>query len=79
MAVLDTLSTLLVRVRNPIFSCTSPEEELFVNIEKALLPQQVLVKNVSADNLGCDTASQVFNSFTNCKLAAVNREQHSAQ
>ena len=64
MPVLNALSALLVWVRMPILSCTSSKDELFVYLEKPLCPQLVLIKDVSRNNFGRNTSSEVFDTLS---------------
>jgi hypothetical protein len=47
MTVLNPLTPKFIGVGMPIFSSTSIEKEFFVDLEKALIPKQIFVEDVS--------------------------------
>jgi len=42
---------------------STAEEKLVIYFEQLLLPEIFLVQNISGEELCCDTASEVFNTF----------------
>jgi hypothetical protein len=62
--VLNSLASKFVRIGMAVLSSTGIEQELFIDLEEALVPEQVFVEDISRDNLGGDSTCKIFNSLS---------------
>lgn len=69
MIVLNSLTPKFIRVGMSVLSSTRIEQEFFVDPKETLIPEQVFVEDVGGDNLGSNTAREVFDSLPLKKLA----------
>ena len=69
MIVLNSLTPKFIGVGMSVLSSTRIEQEFLVDPEETLIPEQVFVEDVGGDNLGGNTAREVFDSLPLKKLA----------
>jgi hypothetical protein len=63
MIVLNSLTPKFIGVGMSVLSSTRIEQEFFVDPKETLIPEQVFVEDVGGDNLGGNTAREVFDSL----------------